>query len=131
MSKKSILVLGSFWLAASSAFAQQAPSGYVSLDAYQPPAARTAVTKPQAVSFEVMRGASLRATLEQWTNAAGWQPLTWNLPDDTDFTLGASAKFEGDFVSAMRSLMNALSPEAQIRVRFVHANRLVIVEPLQ
>lgn len=88
-------------------------------------------TAPSTQLFEVVRGASLRATLERWVRNAGWQPLVWQLPEDTDFTLGASARFEGDLVSATRHFIEALGAEANLRVRFNHANRLVTVEPLQ
>jgi len=82
-------------------------------------------------TFDAVRGASLRGTLEQWARQAGWQPLTWKLPEDTDFTLGASARFDGDFITATRNFVAALGSEAQLRVRFNQGNRLAVVEPLQ
>lgn len=81
--------------------------------------------------FDAVRGASLRATLEQWARQAGWQPLAWKLPEDTDFTLGASARFEGDFITATRNFVASLGAEAELRVRFNQGNRLAVVEPLQ
>lgn len=117
-------------LCAQAASAQSAPpAGYVTLDAYQPRAGAADARKSHR--FEAVRGASLRQTLEQWAHEAGWQPVSWQLPEDVDFTLGAGARFEGDFVTALRGFINALSPEANLRVRFVQANRLVVVEPLQ
>lgn len=86
---------------------------------------------PGTTLFDAVRGASLRATLEQWARQAGWQPLAWKLPDDTDFTLGASARFEGDFVTATRNFVAALGAEANLRVRFNQGNRLAVVEPMQ
>lgn len=73
----------------------------------------------------------MRATLEQWARQAGWQPLAWKLPEDTDFTLGASARFEGDFITATRNFVASLGAEAELRVRFNQGNRLAVVEPLQ
>lgn len=127
--------------------AQQAPVGYLSLDQYDKTrtsaqaassakfetlakgVAQDSVKSP--VSYDVVRGASLRATLEQWAAMSGWQPLVWKLPEDTDFTLGGSAHFEGDFVTATRSFINSLGAEAELRVHFSQGNRLVVVEPLQ
>lgn len=120
------LLLGAVYPAA----AQQAPSGYLSLDQYE----QTRQPAPKAtapVVYEVVRGTSLRATLERWASISGWQPLAWKLPEETDFTLGASAKFEGDFITATRAFVASLGPEAELRVRFNQGNRLVVVEPLQ
>lgn len=120
-------------LSAGSCLAQSAPpSGYLSLDQYgqAKDSAVPAVAKPGAL-FEATRGASLRATLEKWVADAGWQPLAWKLPDETDFTLGASAKFQGDLVTATKAFIEALGPEAELRVRFNSGNRLVVVEPLK
>lgn len=109
----------------ASALAASPPSGYVSLDDYAAsPSGASAV-------FETYRGASLRETLQRWAQAAGWQEVVWKLPADTDFTLGAAARFQGDFLSATRSLVNALGAEANLRVRFHHANRVVVVEGAQ
>lgn len=113
-----------------SAYAQQAPSGYLALDQYET-ASPSGSAAPGSGVFEAVRGASLRATLEAWAVQAGWQPLAWKLPEDTDFTLGASARFDGDFATATRSFVSALGAEAEIRVRFNQGNRLAVVEPLQ
>ena len=108
----------------ASAFASP-PKGYVPLDDYA-----ASLSGVNAV-FEAYRGASLRETLQRWASAAGWQEVVWKLPADTDFTLGAAARFQGDFLSATRSLVNALGAEANLRVRFHHANRVVVVEGAQ
>lgn len=103
-----------------------------SADPAQPAPAFQGVTPAAAPTlFDAVRGASLRATLEQWARQAGWQPLAWKLPEDTDFTLGASARFEGDFVTATRNFVASLGAEAELRVRFNQGNRLAVVEPLQ
>ncbi len=113
-----------------AAFAQKAPAGYLSLEQYDSARQKPAEAKA-AVVYEAVRGASLRATLERWAVQSGWQPLAWKLPEETDFTLGASARFEGDFLTATRAFVASLGPEAELRVRFNQGNRLVVVEPLQ
>ena len=117
-------------LPAAAQTAPSAPSGYLSLEQYD----QSRQTEPKAAVptvYEVVRGASLRATLERWALASGWQALAWKLPEETDFTLGAAARYEGDFVTATRAFINSLGPEAELRVRFNQGNRLVVVEPLQ
>lgn len=110
------------------------PPGYVPLEQYgstrdgqRAPAPKT----PSGDLFEAVRGASLRATLDRWAQVSGWQPVVWKLPEDTDFTLGASGRFQGDFLSSTKALINALGPEANLRVKFHHANRVLVVEPMQ
>jgi hypothetical protein len=111
--------------AALPAAAQTPPAGYVTLD--QLP---TAESQPVANGmYEAVTGASLRATLERWAKTSGWQPVVWKLPEDTDFTLGGSGRFEGDFITATRAFVDSLGPEADLRVRFNQGNRLVVVEP--
>jgi len=95
----------------TSAHAQQAPSGYLSLEQYDSARQKPAEAKASVV-YEAVRGASLRATLEHWAALSGWQPLAWKLPEETDFTLGASARFEGDFITATRAFVASLGPEA-------------------
>ena len=108
-----------------------APAGYVTLDDYQAPRADTLVKTPVNGLYEAVKGASLRATLQRWAHASGWQDIVWKLPEDTDFTLGATARFQGDFLSATRSLINALGSEANLRVKLHHANRVLVVEAAQ
>lgn len=110
-----------------SAASAAPPSGYVLLDDHTAPAAASSAS----VTFETVRGASLRETLQHWAQTAGWQEVVWRLPPDADFTLGASARFQGDFLNATRALVNALGAEANLRVRFHHANRVVVVERMQ
>lgn len=115
---------------AAPAFAQAPPQGYIPLEQYgaPPDTAGQPVEVPKV--FEVVRGASLRATLERWAKESGWQPLSWGLPEATDFTLGADGQFSGDFITATRSFVNSLGSEAKLRVQFNQGNRLVVVEPL-
>ena len=116
----------------TSCFAQSSPpNGYVSLDEYQAARTETVVRTPVNGMYEAIRGASLRATLQRWARASEWQDIVWKLPDDTDFTLGATARFQGDFLSATRSLVNALGTEANLKIRIHHANRVIVVETAQ
>lgn len=172
MTKITTVILSLLLSASSIAFAQQVPSGYLSLDQYDntrgaavatnakaspasaltasapanasgagvpttalpketAPAVPASSSSKPAISYDAVRGASLRATLEQWAAISGWQPIVWKLPEDTDFTLGGSDHFEGDFVAATRSFINSLGAEAELRVHFSRGNRLVVVEPLQ
>ena len=130
---KTSFVLSLLALALSApCFAQSVPpSGYVSLDEYNASRTETKVNTPVGGVFEAIRGASLRATLQRWAQASGWQDVVWKLPGDTDFTLGATARFQGDFLSATRSLVNALGSEANLKVRIHHANRVFVVEAAQ
>lgn len=109
------------------------PPGYSSLDQLDAASSMRASGPGGAAvkTFEARRGESLRITLARWANAAGWQEPVWQLPEDTDFTLGATGAFEGDFLSSTKALINALGHEANLRVRFHHANRVLVVEPLQ
>lgn len=102
----------------------------------QPAAKQVIVEAPKAEApaqqeFTVVRGDSLRATLERWSKQAGWQEIAWKLPEDSDFTLGANATFNADLVTATRAFVRALGIEAELRVRFSQGNKLMIVEPLK
>lgn len=106
------------------------PTGYESLDSIE----AAQVENPQASVYglyEAHRGDSLRTTLDRWALRAGWQPPVWEMPTDSDFTLGSSARFDGDFVSATSALINATSAASNLRVKFHHANRVLVVELVQ
>lgn len=120
------LALAIVFCFASFAHAQATPEGYLALDKF---GETTSPAEATALVFTAERGASLRATLEQWAQKAGWQPISWKLPEDTDFTLGAAGTFNGDFVTATRAFVNALGSEADLRVHFNQGNRLMVVEP--
>lgn len=55
--------------------------------------------------WAVMSGATLKATLEGWSRVSGWT-LIWDNP--IDYRIRASAVFEGDFETAVRSLVDAV-----------------------
>lgn len=130
MTKLAVFALmASLIVGAAHAAESAAPEGYIPLEQYGPADATTAAKLGVAL-YEAPRGASLRATLDKWASSAGWQPVVWKLPEETDFTLGASGRFEGDFVTASKALVNALGPEANLRVRFHHANRVLVVESM-
>lgn len=116
----------------SSAMAQSAvPAGYLPLDKYDAERSNIVPKTPASGLFEAVRGASLHATLDRWAKASGWQEVVWQLPPETDFTLGASARFEGDFLSSTKALIQALGDEANLRARFHHANLVLVVEAVQ
>lgn len=132
MTKYALAALAAVLFAGGAHAAEPAPAGYLSLDDYTVQVAAASPQKTEdAQVFEAIRGASLRATLDAWAQAAAWQPIVWQLPADSDFTLGAGGRFDGDFLLATKSLVNALGPEANLRVRFHHANRVLVVEALQ
>lgn len=132
MTKHALAALVAVLLSGAAYASEPVPAGYLPLDDYN---AQLEAAAPQKVPgnriFEATRGASLRTTLDTWAQSAAWQPVVWQLPAETDFTLGAEARFDGDFLSATKALINALGAEANLRVRFHHANRVLVVEALQ
>lgn len=124
---KKIIVGFALSLASLAAFASN--DDYVPLDTYG--VERSALVQSPESLFEAVKGASLRVTLDSWAKISGWQAIVWELPPDTDFTLGASARFQGDFLSATKALIQALGPQANLRVRIHHANRVIVVEAVQ
>lgn len=140
--KKQIFVLASLVL--TGVASAQIPDGYETLDGYQPleSISGTQATRLDATTvspayplagngiYEAVRGASLRQTLQRWAQVSGWQDIVWKLPNEADYTLGASARFKGDFLSATRALIDALGPEANLRVSIHHPNRVVVVEQM-
>lgn len=128
---KSGLVLAFAIGCMASALAQSAPTGYRSLDEPETTVATSQeAANPSAPNTYVAeRGTSLRTTLEQWSKKAGWQPISWKLPEDLDFTLGAQGVFNGDFVTATRAFINSLGTEAELHVQFNQGNRLLVVGP--
>jgi hypothetical protein len=111
--------------------APSVPKDYIPLDQAGAPSNPRVEAEQSGALFEVARGASLRQTLGRWSRIAGWQDVVWQLPEDTDFSVGASARFQGDFVGAIRSLMAAIGPETNIRVRVHYGNNVLVVEQLQ
>jgi hypothetical protein len=99
----------------------------------QPQASAVLSSPPPAAAaaFEVRRGETLRATLQRWTEQAGWQPLAWMLDSDMDYELQASATFSGDFVSSVQALVDAIGTQVPLRAQFHHGNRLLVLEPLK
>lgn len=74
------------------------------------------------------KGDSLRETLDNWTKSAGWQPLIWNLPENVDYTLGASASFNGDFPSIISEFVDALGADAKFKVLINSSNNVISIE---
>ena len=113
MNKSTVLVLLTSLCISAPTFAQAATpapaavsADYVSLDDFPGTAsAATGVYKLEADS-------SMKETLAQWSEQAGWQRPEIRLPDDTDFVFGSSHEFKGDFPSVVAQLRLALGSEA-------------------
>lgn len=56
-------------------------------------------------AWAVIKGSSLKATLEGWSREAGWD-LIWD--SSSDYQLGASAAFHEDFESAVAHLIDSI-----------------------
>lgn len=89
-----------------------------------------APAEPAKPVFQAKLGASLRKTLETWARQAGWTEVAWKLPEDVDFTLGMDGTFDGDFMAATRSFVDALGCEAELRVLFNQKTKVALVEPV-
>lgn len=114
-------------------FATAASLDYQSLESYSPkPGAARLATSPQVrpaaphYLWEVRKGTSLKETLQAWSKAAGWQDLNWEAHQD-DVTFEADAKFQGDFVSAVKQLLKALPPSVKLKADIFHENRLLVI----
>lgn len=118
-------------LGATAANAGSNSNGYQTLDEYAPAPRAQAYTDYRQSEFAVINGESFHQALDRWARMAGWQPVSWTLPPETDFTVGASASFGSDFSAAIKSLMKAIPDNAYIRIRLHHANRVIIVEANQ
>jgi len=73
--------------------------------------------------WEIKSGQSIRQCLDEWRIRAGWE-MVWNY--DGKFSAQASAKFEGNFESAVRSLVQALPDEMNMKIELT-GNKLIYV----
>ena len=130
MTKSFLLFTGVALLSLSAFSANAQQSGeYVPLDKYDANRrAKTLNKQPASISYVALKGASLRATLEHWAKISVWQEVVWKLPADTDFTLGASGRYEGDFLSVTKELISSFGSEGKLRIQFHSANKVVSVE---
>ena len=115
-----VLACGLFSNIAQSA---EAESNLLKFDSYISMQKSTAKLKLMAV-----KGDSLRETLSGWSDKAGWQPLIWNLPPTVDFTLEASATFDGDFPTIITSFVEALGADAKFKVIINPSNNVISIE---
>ena len=79
-----------------------------------------------ARGWAAMSGSDLKSTLDGWSRAAGWT-LVWDSP--VNYRLRASARFAGDFETAVASLVDTIhrsSPE--VLVTLYRGNRVVHVQ---
>lgn len=91
------------------------------------PAATPELVVPAAVAvaptWEIVAGASLRATLDQWCRRAGYR-LVWNV--DGGYRAQADYTARGEFASAVRDLFAAVRQDLRLRVE-LSANKVVLV----
>jgi len=99
------------------------PSGYRALEEL----GDTRQEARQIRVFEARAGESVKTTLTRWSVAAGWAKPGWQLPGDSDFALASTARFEGDFKTATRSLISALPSGTGLAVRFDEPGRRAVV----
>jgi hypothetical protein len=127
---KTLLYLGSLAFVGCLTFnASAAPPGYLLLEQYDANRLTTTTAAvPPTLVYAALKGASLRATLEHWAQISGWQEVDWRLPPETDFTLGANGRYEGDFISVTKALVSSFGDEAKLRIHFHSGNKVVSVE---
>jgi hypothetical protein len=106
---------------ANVAWAQ--PTGYRGLEELGDPSNEAR----QILVFEAKAGNSLRFTLDSWSKRAGWSKPRWDVPGDTDFALGGTVRFEGDYRTATQSFVKALGAEANLQVRFDLPQRRAVI----
>jgi hypothetical protein len=76
-------------------------------------------------SWIARQGQTLRATLEAWGREAGWR-IAWRA--DHEFTLMASAEFQGSFEDAAATLIEAFANASPpIFGRFYSGNRVLVI----
>jgi len=76
-------------------------------------------------SWIARQGQTLRATLEAWGREAGWR-IAWRA--DHEFTLMASAEFQGSFEDAAGTLIEAFANASPpIFGRFYSGNRVLVI----
>lgn len=81
----------------------------------------------QVLIFEARAGDSLRSTLNAWSKRAGWAAPQWKIPAETDFAMGATIRFEGDYKTATRAFINALGSDASLQVSFDVPSRSAVI----
>lgn len=72
-----------------------------------------------AASWAVSGGSSLRTTLQDWSDKAGWV-LQWRI--DGDFEAQAGAVWRGEFREAIRGLFSAIGTEHGLGVQMMTGN---------
>ena len=92
-------------------------------------AAQRLATSAQATRVDgtwiARQGQTLRATLEAWGREAGWR-VAWRA--DHEFTLMASAEFQGSFEDAAGTLIEAFANASPpIFGRFYKGNRVLVI----
>jgi hypothetical protein len=79
-----------------------------------------------ARGWAAMSGSDLKATLDGWSRAAGWT-LVWDSP--INYRLRASARFAGDFETAVSGLVDTIHrSNPELLVTLYRGNRVIYVE---
>jgi len=79
-----------------------------------------------ARGWAAISGSDLKGTLDGWSRAAGWT-LVWDSP--VNYRLRASARFAGDFETAVASLVDTIHrSNPEVLVTLYRGNRVVYVE---
>ena len=77
-------------------------------------------------SWPVPSGSYLRATLQTWSQSAGWM-LVWDSP--LDYRVRAAAQFRGSYEDAVRRLVDAIhETNPELRATLYRGNRVLHVE---
>jgi hypothetical protein len=77
----------------------------------------------QITSWEIRAGESVKRSLDDWRKRAGWD-MVWQY--DGDFIAQAGATFNGDFQSAVKSLVAAMPESINMKIELA-SNKLVYV----
>lgn len=80
-----------------------------------PVVALVAVATPPAAVWSVKSGDLLSDTLREWSKKAGWAYF-WDVPEKSDFRLGASNQYLGEFKVGVTDLFKSLPTSVRVRV---------------
>jgi hypothetical protein len=86
----------------------------------------TALPEPAPAEWAALHGQTLRQTLQEWSQRAGWS-LIWQTK--YDYPIEAPARFPGDFPSAAATLLKGFSEaDPAPSGRMFRANQVLIIQ---
>lgn len=97
------------------------PMGKLEAKAVATGGAGAADTGEPMPTWNVKAGAWLRDVLDEWTRKAGWD-MTWGLGPQDDIRLGGTNVYRGDFIQAVKEMVNSLPPEVKVYLTLVPEN---------